>query len=85
MIFQNSSGTPPSGQDAADYAADIENPDFPVLADPSEQVVAATEYDGTTLPGTCILSPRMELLHCDVGEVDDELFDIIRAHATESE
>ncbi len=71
----------PGAQDAVDYAAALGNPDHPVLSDPSEQVFSATEYDGSTLPGKCVLSPEMEILACTSGHGNEELFDLIQEHA----
>ena len=81
VLFQNSAGSQLTGQDAKDYAADLGNPSHPVLADPSEQVLEFTDYDGSVLPGMCVLSPQMEMLECIEGREHDELFDVIRAHA----
>ena len=80
MVYQNSVGTQPSAQDAMDYAANLGNPSFPVLADPSLQVLEHTEYDGTVIPGQCALSPEMEILKCTLGHGHDALYDAILDH-----
>ena len=42
-------------------------------------MVAATPYDGAAMPGKCVLSPEMVLLHCYAGEDDTSGFDAIVA------
>jgi len=63
------------------YAAALDNPSYPVVSDESEQVFAATTYDGLSLPGKCLLTPEMEMLMCTSGHGNEELFDAIRTHA----
>ena len=81
VVYENSVGTEPTGQDAMDYAAALGNPALPVLADPSLQVLDVTEFDGTVFPSQCALSPEMEMLKCTEGHGHDDLFDVIREHA----
>ena len=81
MVFQNSVGSPPTAQDAVDYAEALGDPDYPVVADPSEQVFEATEYNGSILPGKCVLGPEMEMIECTAGHGNESLFETIREHA----
>jgi hypothetical protein len=81
-VFQNSVGSPPEAQDAVDYAEALGDPDYPVVADPSEQVFSATGYDGSTLPGKCVLSPEMVMLECTSGHGNEDLFEAIVEHAS---
>jgi hypothetical protein len=41
----------------------------------------AVPYDGARLPGKCVLSPEMELLHCAEGHGTGELLTTIIEHA----
>jgi hypothetical protein len=60
----------------------VNEPDVPITGDPDQQMFEATPYDGTDLPGKCVLSPDMEMLDCRAGEAEDEwAFDVIRDHA----
>ena len=52
-----------------------------MVADETQQVFEATTYDGSRLPGKCILTPEMEMLVCTSGHGNEELFDAIRTHA----
>jgi hypothetical protein len=63
------------------YAAALDDPSYPVVSDESEQVFEATTYDGSRLPGKCLLTPEMEILMCGSGHGNEELFDAIRTHA----
>lgn len=81
MLFQGGTGGLPDADDAADYAESIESPDFPVMSDLGSQVLVKTPYEGNPLPGTCALTPRMELLACSSGQGNEELFTAIREHA----
>ena len=76
-------GTPPGAQDAIDYAELLGDPRHPVLADPSEQVLSATSYDGSMLPGKCALTPEMEILECTAGHGNGALLERIREHANQ--
>ena len=68
-----------------DYAEALGYPDHPVVADASEQVFQATQYDGSVLPGKCALSPEMEILACTSGHGNESLFEVIRDHASVSD
>ena len=55
---------------------------FPVLADTKMGIYAgATPWDGNARPGKCVLSPKMEILFCDVGHgADAAAFEVIKQH-----
>ncbi|MDP6931951.1 MAG: hypothetical protein QGG40_03505 [Myxococcota bacterium] len=81
VLFQDSSGGVPDGEDAAQYHEAISEPDFPVMADVDQAVLDATPYTGQSLPGKCSLSPDMELLACSSGHSNETILDAIREHA----
>jgi hypothetical protein len=82
-LFQDYSGGVPDGADAALYHETLGFPDYPVVADEAQEMLAAVPYDGTSLPGKCLLSPQMEILHCEVGHGYEPLIDAMVAHAAE--
>lgn len=79
--MEDGQGDPPAAADSAAYAEVLELKGFPVTADPSQQLVPATPWDGLARPGKCVLTPTMEMLYCYVGESDDDAFTEILAHA----
>jgi hypothetical protein len=81
VLFQDVVGGSPGGGDAVSYAAVLDNPSYPIVADESLQVFDATTYDGRALPGKCVLTPEMEMLMCTSGHGNEELYDAIRTHA----
>lgn len=84
VIHEDYTASPPDPEIAEDYWESIDEPDFPVFADPGQLSTSETPYDGNGMPGKCVLSPRMEILECDVGHgYDDWAYDVIREHAAE--
>lgn len=83
VLFQDAMGDPPDDEVAAEYAEVIGvEHQIPILSDRKEGVLDGTPYDGSTLPGKCVLSPRMEILDCTTGHGDDlQYIDLIRDHA----
>jgi hypothetical protein len=51
------------------------------MADPAVATVTDTPYQGDRLPGKCVLTPEMEILHCYTGDGDEEGFAAIVEHA----
>jgi hypothetical protein len=80
-LFQDYSSGVPDGADAAVYHETLGFPDYPVVADEAQEMLAAVPYDGSSLPGKCLLSPQMEILHCEVGHGYEPLIDAMVAHA----
>lgn len=79
VLFSGTTGDAPKPIDAVDYAKAVGDPDIPVLADPEQNILANTPYDGKTLPGKCLLSPEMEIISCWTGhENDDEAWETVR-------
>jgi hypothetical protein len=80
LLFQGPQGDPAVPQDAPSYHEYVDSPRIPVVADPERAFLEATPYDGSVLPGKCLLSPEMELVHCWTGaDNDDEALDMVRA------
>ena len=69
---------------APSYWKDIDKPDFPVTADTEGKIVDATEWNGTRLPGKCVVSPEMEMLDCYSGDDDADALDLIVEHWSEN-
>ncbi len=83
-LFQDDQAFPPDEDVGEAYWESIEEPDFPVVADPGQKTISDTPYDGNGLPGKCIVSPRMKILECGSGHGEDDwAYDIIREHAEE--
>ena len=79
LLFTGPSGDPAVPEDAAGYHEYVGSPTNPVVADPARAILDSTPYDGSTLPGKCLLSPQMEILDCWTGHYnDDEALDLIR-------
>ena len=84
MLFQDIAGDPPDDEVAAEYADVVDaRQRIPVLSDTEQAIIDYTPYDGSSLPGKCVLSDRLEMLDCYTGHSDDdaEAFDLIREHA----
>jgi len=71
----------PDGEDARLYHETLGSPDYPVLSDQAQTMLNSVPYDGSRLPGKCVLSPEMELLHCAEGHGTGELLTTIVEHA----
>jgi hypothetical protein len=81
-LFEDAQGNVPDAEDALSYWEVVDEPDVPITADPDGQMFDATPFDGSPLPGKCILSPTMEILECEEGEAEDDwAFEIIEEHA----
>ena len=81
VLYEKANHLPCIGDDAKNYADEVNGWSYPVLADKYQMIIDATPWTGSPLPGKCVLSPDMVLQACTTGEGDDaELFDIIEAH-----
>lgn len=67
VLFQDKNGRLPDAQAAVRYSETVSAEGFPVLADPEAAVLQATPWDGTSLPGLCVLSPDMVMVECTDG------------------
>jgi hypothetical protein len=81
-LFQDYSGGVPDGDDAAVYHEALGSPDYPVVSDEAQEMLASVPYDGTSLPGKCLLSPQMEILQCELGHGHEPLIDAMVDHAS---
>ncbi|MED5373774.1 MAG: redoxin domain-containing protein [Myxococcota bacterium] len=72
LLFSSVTGDPPNDQTAVDYAPNVGDPAIPVFADPERAWLEASPYDGSELPGKCLLSPDMELVQCWTGHDNDQ-------------
>lgn len=79
ILFEDSNGQTPDAADAAEYWDAIQRPTFPVTVDVTAEMLDATPWDGSSLPGKCVVSPEMVLLDCYVGDEDGKAFDVIAA------
>ncbi len=70
----------PDAEDALIYWEAIDDDAMPVLSDHEQQVIASMPYDGSALPGKCVLTPEMEILHCYMGHGNDQGFEAIVEH-----
>ncbi len=72
-IFQDVQGGVPGGHVALEYAqaADAGRA-IPVLSDVNEELLRATPFNGSPLPGKCLLSTDMVLVDCYTGHGDDD-------------
>ncbi len=81
ILFQSLIGGAPTVQEAADYWYDIGSPDYAVTSNQAVDILEATAYPGTPLPGKCVISPDMEILECRAGHGEDDwAADAINAH-----
>ena len=68
VLFEDNMGGVPSANVAEAYASVIGfEQELPILADTSGSILDSTPYNGTPLPGKCLLSPEMEILACSAG------------------
>jgi hypothetical protein len=82
VLFESRTAGAPTAEDAPPYAEEIGAETTPVLADTGVAALAATPYDGTSLPGVCLLAPDMTILACGAGPGQLEgLASTISAHA----
>jgi hypothetical protein len=80
-LTEDTDNGPPSAEYVAIYADQTSIGDIATLGDPAKSTIAATPYNGVGRPGRCVLTPDMVILHCWVGENDDEGYAAIAAHA----
>lgn len=80
VLSEDSLSNPPSAEDAIAYDSDVSAEGFPITASPDQAIVSETPWDGLRLPGKCVLSPEMEIVHCYTGDDDSEGFQAIRDH-----
>lgn len=52
-----------------------------MVADEAQEMLNAVPYDGTSLPGKCLLSPQMEIVHCQTGHGYEPIINAMVAHA----
>ena len=84
VLFSGITGDPAKPQDAIDYAEVVGDPEIPVFADPAQDILANTPYDGKALPGKCLLSPSMEIVSCWTGhDNDEEAWEIVRTQGAQ--
>lgn len=72
ILFQSLVGGAPTVEEAADYWADIYEPPYPVTSNQAVDILEATAYPGSPLPGKCVISPDMEILECRAGHGEDD-------------
>lgn len=80
VLSEDNLSNPPDAEDAIAFDEAVKAEGFPITADPGQKVVTDTPWDGYRLPGKCVLSPEMELLHCYTGDDDTEGFEAIESH-----
>ncbi len=81
-LYAGLSGEPATENDSADYAALIDNPPFPVLADGERRSVSATPLTLDSYPEMCALAPDLTILGCYTGHgKHEDAFVDIEAHA----
>lgn len=81
-LYEDAGGDIPTATIAAKYAKVVGYGDglIPVLADLDGLLLSTTPYDGSTMPGKCALSDKMEILGCYASSDDTEGYDLIAAH-----
>jgi hypothetical protein len=80
ILFENNAGMPPDGSVAETYADELGNPQIPIVADPSKEILISTPWADSSLPGKCILTPEMEILECYTGHGNETAFDVVLDH-----
>lgn len=82
LLFEGRSAGVPTTDDVVPYAEEIGAEFQPVLGDTQSLLLDSVPYDGSELPGVCLLSPTMEILSCAAGNDQiTPLADTIAAHA----
>ncbi len=79
-LFQDILGDVPDAEDALVYWEAIDDDAIPVLSDHDQRVIVGMPYDGSALPGKCVLTPQMEIIHCWMGHGNDQGFEAIVEH-----
>ena len=67
--YQNNA---PEAEDAELYAEEVEAWSIPVVSDPEQDSMTQTPWNGSTLPGKCVLSSDMVMMDCYTGHGDDQ-------------
>jgi len=70
----------PDGQEIENYAEYISSGDMPVLGDLTGRLIEASGWDGSSMPGQCVVAPDMTMLDCYTGEDDARAAAAIEAH-----
>jgi len=82
LLFQGRDGGPPSAADVVPYADEVHAEGFAVLGDLDSVLLESLPYDGSVLPGVCLLGPKMDIVSCGSGaDKLERLTDTIIAHA----
>ena len=85
VLWENQQGAPPTNADILAYAEDIgeapPNPGQLLASDLTQQSFDDTPYDGSGIPGKCVLSPEMEIIDCRSGHGNTAVLNVIRGHA----
>jgi len=82
LLFEGRTAGVPTVDDVVPYAEEIGADSQPVLGDTESLLLDSVPYDGTELPGVCLLSPAMEILSCGAGNDQiTPLAETIAAHA----
>lgn len=68
VLFESRTAGAPSVDDVIPYADEIGATATPVLADTNATILSAMPYDGSELPGVCLLGPQMDILYCGAGQ-----------------
>ncbi|GEM_PF-2212075 len=79
-LYEGADGQVANAETAPAYAAAIDDPAFPVLADLDGVLIDSTPWNGSGMPAWCVLSPQMTLLDCFGGIDDDRLADAVTTH-----
>lgn len=72
VLFQDATGGAPVPANGEGYWSDVGEPAFPVLANEAQDILDVTPYDGTPLPGKCVISPAGEIVACNHGHGEDD-------------
>ena len=67
VIFAGFQGYEATGEDCADFAEHIGDPDFPVLADGEKLLFDLTPMNPASHPHVCAIGPDMKILECWTG------------------
>ncbi len=82
LLAQDDVGAEPDGEDSVAYWEQLGSPEtMPVVADTQMASPEVTPWTGTNLPGKCVLSPDMEMIHCYSGHGNEEAFEAVLEHA----
>ncbi len=83
-LFQDNDSQVPDGADAIEYAEflaeEAPDPGMFVGADFTQRLFEATPYDGSKMPGKCLLGPDMVMIECGTGHGNEDFFDRVVEH-----